>query len=87
MTGDERRTEKLVVPRRVDAVLRDTMALLELVRQEEKVLTRLQGCVVELEAIRRARSTLADRTEAEVVEAEEQLRGVAGAASVEWWRQ
>lgn len=73
MTGQERAGERLGGPRRIDAVLRDTVALLELVRREAEVLARLRGCVVELEAIRRARSTLADRTDTEVVEAEERL--------------
>lgn len=68
MTTPER-TRKQMMPRRVDAVLADTMALLELVRREEQVLVGLRGCVVELEAIRRARAVLADRTESEVVEA------------------
>ncbi len=70
MTGPNRAQDQVVVPRRVDAALRDTMALLEQVRREEQVLVRLQGCLVEFESIRRARTALADRTESEVVEAE-----------------
>ncbi len=86
MTRDHRFQEQ-VVPRRVDAVLRDTMALLELVRQEEQVLVRLRGCVVELEAIHRARSVLDDRTESEVVEAAQGLTaGEVGAAVGGWGR-
>jgi hypothetical protein len=72
MTRDQRFQEQ-VAPRRVDAVLRDTMVLLELVRREEQVLVRLRGCVVELEAIHRARSVLGDRTESEVAEANHRL--------------
>jgi len=56
-------------PHRVDAALRDTIALLELVRHEGAVLARLRGCLAELEAIRRARATLADRTATEIAEA------------------
>ena len=86
MTRDQRFQEQ-VAPRRVDVVLRDTMALLELVRQEEQVLVRLRGCVVELEAIHRARSVLDDRTESEVVEAAQGLTaGEVGAAVGGWGR-
>jgi len=89
MTRDQRFQEQ-VVPRRVDVVLRDTMALLELVRREEQVLVRLRGCVVELEAIHRARSVLGDRTESEVAEADHRLAyadaaGDAGGSAVGGW--
>ncbi len=74
-------------PRRVDAALRDTMALLELVRTEEQVLVRLRAGLVELEAIHRARSALAGRTESEVDEARLSLsRGADNAPSGRWGR-
>lgn len=74
-----------VGPGRVDAALRDTMALLELVRREEHVLARLRVCVDELGAISRARSTLADRTGSEVVEAQGCLGAEAGMTSAGGW--
>ena len=55
------------------AALRDTVTLLELVRRESEVLAQLHQGVVELEAIRRAWATLADRTDMEILEAEERL--------------
>lgn len=61
-------------PTSVDAALRNTMELLELVRREEQMLARLSRCVIELEAIARARSALADRTDAEVTEARRHLQ-------------
>lgn len=93
MTRLERTQGQVAAPRRVDAALRDTMALLELVGREEQVLVRLRGCVVELEAIRRARSVLGDRTESEVAEAARELTdgggdgaGPAAAAGGGWGR-
>lgn len=90
MTGLER-TQGQVAARRVDAVLRDTVALLELVGREEQVLVRLRGCVVELETIRRARAVLGDQTESEVAEAARELTdggggGPAAAAGGGWGR-
>lgn len=86
MTG-RRAQEQVVEPRRVDAALRDTMALLELVRREEQVLVRLRGCVVELDAIHRARAVLAERTESEVVEADHRLHAEDdGTAAGGWGR-
>lgn len=73
MTAPEHAAKRPEVPRRVDAALCETIALLQLVRDEEQVVTRLRACLVELEAIRRARSLLAGRTGAEVVEAEQRL--------------
>ncbi len=66
-------------PQRVDAALWGTIALLEMVRREEQVLVGLRRCVVELEAISRARSALADRTDSEVVEAWQRMHGRADA--------
>ena len=57
----------------MDAVLQDTIALLGLVSREADALDRLRRCVGELEAIRRARVTLAGRTVVELVEAGESL--------------
>ena len=56
---------------RVDAALRQTVALLELVRQEEALLARLNACVTQLHAVHRARQTLLDMTDAELAEAEQ----------------
>jgi len=58
-------------PVRVDAALRQTVALLELVRQEEALLGWLNQCVTQLQAIRRARQTLLDVTDTELSEAEQ----------------
>lgn len=53
----------------MDAALRQTVALLELVRQEEALLGWLDDCVAQLQAVRRARQTLLDFTDAELAEA------------------
>ncbi|SER27630.1 hypothetical protein [Microlunatus flavus] len=58
-------------PARVDGALRQTVALLELIRQEEALLGWLDDCVAQLHAVRRARQTLLDVTDAEVAEARE----------------
>ena len=58
-------------PVRVDAALRQTVALLELVRQEEALLGWLNDCVTQLQAVHRARQTLLDVTDAELSEAEQ----------------
>lgn len=58
-------------PVRVDAALRQTVALLELVRQEEALLAWLNDCVTQLRAVHRARQTLLDVTDAELSEAEQ----------------
>ena len=57
-------------PVRVDATLRQTVALLELVRQEEALLGWLNQCVSQLQAVHRARQHLLDVTDAELAEAE-----------------
>lgn len=56
-------------PVRVDAALQETLVLLALVQREEEVHARLDRCVTELRAIRQARDTLMDRTQAELDEA------------------
>lgn len=58
-------------PIRVDAALRQTVALLELVRQEEALLGWLNDCVTQLRAIHLARQHLLDVTDAELAEARE----------------
>jgi hypothetical protein len=58
-------------PARVDAALRQTVALLELVRQEEALLSWLNQCVSQLQAVHRARQHLLDVTDAELAEAEQ----------------
>lgn len=71
-----------VSPDREDAALRETVALLELVQREEAGLTRLRAAVTELEGACRARSTLADRTDVEVMEARHHLGGRAAKVPV-----
>ena len=56
---------------RLDAALRQTVALLELVRREEALLGRLNECATQLQAVHRARQTLLDITDAELAEAEQ----------------
>ena len=58
-------------PARVDAALRQTVALLELVRQEEALLGWLNDCVARLRAVHLARQHLLDVTDAELAEARE----------------
>jgi hypothetical protein len=64
-------SERDAGPVRVDAALRQTVALLELVRQEEALLGWLSQCVIQLQAVHRARQTLLDVTDAELSEAEQ----------------
>ena len=59
----------------VDAALRQIVALLELVGQEEALLARLNECVTQLRAVHRARQTLLDVTDAERAEAEQHATG------------
>ena len=56
---------------RVDAALRRTVALLELVRQEEALLGWLNDCVAQLRAVHLARQHLLDVTDAELAKARE----------------
>ncbi|GAB2582948.1 hypothetical protein [Microlunatus antarcticus] len=58
-------------PARVDAALRQTVALLELVRQEEALLGWLNDCVTQLRAIQRARAHLLEVTDVELAEAQD----------------
>lgn len=74
-TPGPRRATRKEEPVRVDAALRHTVALLELVRQEEALLARLNDCVTRLRAVHRARRTLLDVTDAELAEAKQHAAG------------
>lgn len=81
MTRNHRRSAPAAGPATPDAAVREIVRLLGLVAEEERVLARLERCVVELNAVARARAALTGCTRSELAEA--QTWATAGGRSVE----